>query len=97
MIDFGYDLEKKMEKLQKPEDDQLYRHLKTFRTLTNNDDSIWRYRCPNGRDIEVYNDKTNEILFYLGHDPHLAEYICLLHNMSHKIIKEVKSKYDIAN
>lgn len=85
--------------MEKMDENLFYnlRHIKTFKGITNNDGSVWRYRWPDGRDIEVYNNKTNEILFYLGHDPQLAEYICSLHNMSHKLINEVESKYDIAN
>jgi hypothetical protein len=85
-----------MEKLVKMENDLFYmmRHLKTFKTLTNNDDSVWLYRWPNGSSIEIYNKKTNEILCTVE-SPHIAEYIVSLHNSSNNLVKEVESKYQL--
>jgi hypothetical protein len=82
--------------MDKIEDDLFYnlRHLKIFKSSTNNNDNVWAYRWPEGGDIEMYDKKTDETLFKVGHDPRLAEYICCLHNMSKKLIKEVESKYE---
>jgi hypothetical protein len=85
-----------MEKLVKMEDDLFYqlRHLKTFRDSSGAKDNVWSYRWPDGGEIEVYEKYGyNKVLFKLGHDPQLAEYICSLHNMSRKLLKEVESKY----
>lgn len=78
---------------EKMEDDLFYnlRHIKTFKKLSNNDDSVWRIRWEDGREIEVYNTITN-VSFNVP-DIHLAEYICTLHNTSNMMIKEVESKY----
>ena len=79
---------------EKMEDDLFYnlRHIKTFKKLSNNDDSVWRIRWEDGREIEVYNTITN-VSFNVP-DIHLAEYICTLHNTSNMMIKEVESKYE---
>ena len=85
-----------MEKLPKMEDDLFYRlrHLKTFQESSGSVDNVWGYRWPDGGDIEVYERLGKErILFKLGHDPQLAEYICSLHNMSRTLVKEVETKY----
>lgn len=84
-----------MEKLQKMEENLFYniRHLKTFKEITKNEAIVWGYRWPDGKPIEVFNKHNNELLFTLGHDIQLAEYICSLHNMSNKLVKEVESKY----
>jgi len=85
-----------MEKLPKMEDDLFYRirHLKTFQESSGSVDNVWSYRWPDGGDIEVYERFGKErMLFKLGHDPQLAEYICSLHNMSSKLVKEVETKY----
>ena len=78
---------------EKMEDDLFYnlRHIKTFKKLSNNDDSVWRIRWEDGREIEVYNT-INNVSFNVP-DIHLAEYICTLHNTSKMMIKEVESKY----
>ena len=78
---------------EKMEDDLFYnlRHIKTFKKLSNNEDSVWRIRWEDGREIEVYNTITN-VSFNVP-DIHLAEYICTLHNTSNMMIKEVESKY----
>ena len=70
------------------------RHLKQFRKITNNDAIVWAYRWPDNGQIEVYNKKTDKTLFLFGHDVQLAEYVCCLHNMSNRLIKEVESKYE---
>ena len=70
------------------------RHLKQFKKLTNNDAIVWAYRWPDNGQIEVYNKKTEKTLFLFGHDVQLAEYVCCLHNMSNRLIKEVESKYE---
>jgi hypothetical protein len=72
---------------------QNLRHLKDFKSLTKNENTYWCYRWPNGKDIEVYDLHTKKTMFTLGHDPHLAQYICDLQNMSNKMIEEVESKY----
>ena len=79
---------------EKMEDDLFYnlRHIKTFKKLSNNEDSVWRIRWEDGREIEVYNTITN-VSFNVP-DIHLAEYICTLHNTSNMMIKEVESKYE---
>ena len=81
---------------EKMESDLFYnlRHLKTFKELTKNNDTVWSYRWPDGGDIEMYDRLTGEVLFKVGHNPQLAEYICCLHNMSNRAIKEIESKYE---
>mgnify|MGYP006266911799 CR=1 FL=1 len=82
-------------KFEKMENDLFYniRHLKTFQESSGSVDTVWSYRWPDGGDIEVYNRLTDKTMFKLGHDPQLAEYICSLHNMSCRLMKEVESKY----
>lgn len=70
------------------------RHIKTFRDLTRNDKTIWMIRWVDGGNVQVYDKFSEKVLFDLGHDIHLAEYICALHNMSGKMIKEIETKYD---
>jgi hypothetical protein len=70
------------------------RHLKTFKDITKNSKTVWAYRYPNNRQIEVYDKNTGNILFMFGHDLQFAEYVCTLHNMSGRLIKEVESKYE---
>jgi len=79
---------------EKMEEDLFYnlRHLKTFKQLSNNEGSVWRIRWEDGKEIEVYNTKTN--MSFNVPDIHLAEYICTLHNTSYLMIKEVESKYE---
>lgn len=79
---------------EKMEDDLFYnlRHLKTFKDLSQNNNTVWRIRWEDGKEIEVYNTTTN-MLFNVP-DIHLAEYICSLHNTSKQMIKEVESKYE---
>lgn len=81
--------------MEKMENDLFYnlRHLKTFKQSSQNQNTVWSYRWPDGEDIEVYIKPNGKTLFKLGHDPQLAEYICSLHNMSNRLIKEVESKY----
>lgn len=81
--------------MEKMEENLFYnlRHLKLFKETTGNEGTVWSYRWPDGGEIEMYNKVTGEALFKVGHDPRLAEYICSLHNMSRKMIKEVESKY----
>ena len=71
------------------------RHLKVFRERTKNDGNVWSYRWPDGDEIEMFDKLTDKPLFKMGHDVHLAEYICSLHNMSARLIKEVESKYEL--
>lgn len=72
---------------------QNIRHMKDFKYMSKNENTVWKYRWPNGKNIELYDARTKETLFTLGHDAHLAQYICDLHNMSDKLIDEVESKY----
>lgn len=81
--------------LEKMENDLFYnlRHLKTFKDSSKNQNTVWSYRWPDGGDIEIYIKPNGKTLFKVaGHDPQLAEYICSLHNMSNRLIKEVESK-----
>ena len=71
------------------------RHLKDFRKLSGNENTVWRYRWKDGGDVEVYKQKDGVTMFTLGHDVHLAQYICDLNNLSKKMIKEVESKYGV--
>ena len=78
---------------QKMNDDLFYdlRHLKIFKDLSKNNNTVWRIRWEDGKQIEIYNTATN--MTFNVPDIHLAEYICTLHNMSKQMIKEVESKY----
>jgi hypothetical protein len=69
------------------------RHLQNFQKLSDNKDTVWAYRWPDGKPIEIYNLNTKKTIFVLN-DLHLAEYLCSLHNMSKKLLKEVETKYD---
>lgn len=81
--------------MEKMSDNLFYnlRHLKTFKRLSNNENNVWAYRWPDGKEIEVYDKKTKQTLFTVGGDVHFAEYLCSLHNASNILIKEVESKY----
>ena len=73
---------------------QNLRHLKDFKYMSKNEDNVWAYRWPNGKNIELYDTRTKQTMFTLNHNVHLAQYICDLHNMSNKLIEEVESKYN---
>jgi hypothetical protein len=70
------------------------RHLKDFKKLSNNQQNFWAFRWPTEKDIEMFDIHTKQTLFTVGHDVHLAQYICDLHNMSNRLIEEIESKYD---
>lgn len=70
------------------------RHLKTFKENTKQKSTVWSFRWPVGEDIVIFDKVTGKTLFTVGHDPHFAEYLVSLHNMSERLIKEVESKYD---
>ena len=72
---------------------QNIRHMKDFAELTKQQNTKWSYRWPNGGEIEVFQLPRGLTLFKLGHDVHLAQYICDLHNMRETMIDEVESKY----
>jgi hypothetical protein len=102
--DFGFDLvpdvslhyRETSDMIMEKADENLFyrlRHLKTFKDITKNTDTIWRYKWPDGGNIQVYDKTTEKTLFELGHDLQLAEYLVSLHNMSKILIKEVESKY----
>jgi hypothetical protein len=69
------------------------RHLKDFQKLAKSDAVVWCYRWPDNSDIEMYNKKTGETLFTVGQSLHMAEYICSMHNLSTKLIKEVEIQH----
>lgn len=81
--------------MHKMQDDLFYnlRHLKDFKKNSNSTNTVWNYRWPDGKDIEMFDKETGKVLFTVGGDLILAEYICSLHNMSLLLIKEVESKY----
>jgi hypothetical protein len=82
--------------MTKMSDDLYYqiRHLKTFRSLTGNDNGgIFCVRWKNGEDPEVFNDRDESINLKID-DIHMAEYIASLNNFVMNLIKEVESKYE---
>jgi hypothetical protein len=92
VIDFGYDMEKKVNKISSDLYIQI-RHLKTFKELSGNENGgIWCIRWLDGQEIEVFNDKSK--MKFNVPDIHLAEYIVSMHNYLNSLIKEVESKYD---
>ncbi len=73
---------------------QNIRRMKDFANRTNHTRTKWAYRWPDGGDVEVFQlPNGGKTMFKLGHDVHLAQYICDLHNMREQMIKEVESKY----
>jgi len=69
------------------------RHLKMFQERTNSNKSKWFILWDNGKDIVIH-DKNNKTICELD-DIVMAEYICSLHNMSERMIKEVESNYEL--
>jgi hypothetical protein len=70
--------------MTKPDTNLYYdlRHLKDFRNRSNNDNTVWLVRWPDGGNVEIYKKGECEPMLSLGHDITLAEYICDLHNLS---------------
>ena len=74
----------------KMENDFFYnlRHLKQFQKMVKHHDTVWSFQWHDGNEIEIINKLTKDVLFKCGHNPHFAEYLCSLHNMSGRSIKE---------
>jgi len=83
-------------RMEKADADFFYnfRHLKQFKKMVKQNDTVWSFQWHDGNEIEIINKLTGDVLFKCGHNPHFAEYVCSLHNMSSRMIKEVESKYE---
>jgi len=70
------------------------RHLKDFRKIVGkNKYDVWQVRWPDGGEVEI--QRAGDVVCTIpNHDIQLATYICSLHNMSTRMIKEVESKYE---
>jgi hypothetical protein len=82
--------------MEKANSDLFYnlRHLKVFRERTESSKTKW-FCSWDGTDIQIIQiyDKNDKLVCRLD-DIVMAEYICSLHNMSDRMIKEVESKYE---
>lgn len=69
------------------------RHLKDFKKIiSKNKHDVWRAHWPDGGEIEI--QRAGDLVCSIpNHDIQLATYICALHNMSNRLIKEVEEKY----
>jgi len=95
-LDVDYHNRETIDMIMEKADSSLFynfRHLKNFKAMTKNVGTIWSYRWPEGDEIEMFDKLSGKTLFKCGHNPHFAEYLCSLHNMSDRLIKEVESKY----
>jgi len=77
-------------------ENELYydlRHLKDFKKIiSENKHDVWRTHWPDGGEIEIR--RAGSLVCTIpNHDVQLATYICALHNMSGRMIKEVESKH----
>jgi hypothetical protein len=80
--------------MEKANSDLFYnlRHLKMFfRERIKSSKTKWICSW-DGTDIQIL-DKNDNVVCHLD-DIVMAEYICSLHNMSDRMIKEVESKYE---
>jgi hypothetical protein len=80
--------------MEKANSDLFYnlRHLKMFKERTKMQKNRWFIRWDDGKNVVIY-DNDNKTICELE-DIVMAEYICSLHNMSDRLIKEVESKYE---
>lgn len=70
------------------------RHLKDFKKLSGNNDSVWCWRWPDGASkVEIYCKGAKKGLFNVD-NVHLAQYICDLHNLSGSMINHLESVDD---
>ena len=79
--------------MEKADADLFYnlRHLKMFKGRAKAEKRRWFIRWDDGANIIIY-DKDNDTICELDNIV-IAEYICSLHNMSERLVKEVESKY----
>ena len=76
-------------------DTNLYenlRHLKDFKEITSKSKKdVWRVNWPNGQEIQIR--RAGDLVCLIpNHDIQLATYICALHNMSERLIRETENK-----
>jgi len=77
----------------KPDTKMFYdvRQLKNFQRMSNNKDIYWKIQDDwDGNDIWICDVKTKEKLFKINGDLNLAQYLCDLHNMVDRFIKELE-------
>jgi len=69
------------------------RHLKDFKEIIGkNKHDVWRVHWKDGGEVEI--KRAGDLVCKVpNHDVQLATYICSLHNMSNRMIKEVDEKY----